>query len=89
MIDMNIKDWIGVIASTAALVSLAGGVVVYAGDNRYVTQESMMLKDIRDLDREITFIEIKKQTGEASQSEKLYVETLKQQKRALEKELGK
>ena len=86
---MNIKDWIGVIASTAALVSLAGGVVVYAGDNRYVTQESMMLKDIRDLDREITFIEIKKQTGEASQSEKLYVETLKQQKRALEKELGK
>jgi hypothetical protein len=86
---MKIKEWIGMFVAIIALSGALGGVGLWAADQRYVTQDSMTIKDIRDLDREITYIEIKKQTGEATASEMIYVETLKQQKRALEKELGK
>lgn len=53
-------------------------------DQIYVRQESLKSIQIETLDREITFLKIKKEQGEASKSEAIYLETLMQQKRALE-----
>ena len=84
---MKIGEWIGAAVGAATLISMAGAVVVYAGDTRWVTQESMIQKEIRDLNKEITYIEIKEAEGEASKTERIYVETLKQQKEDLEAQL--
>jgi hypothetical protein len=85
---MTVRDWLYVVTAMVGLIGTAGSTLVWAANQHYVTQESMLVKEIRDLDREITYIEIKKQTGEATQSEIIYVESLKQQKRALEQELN-
>ena len=81
---MNIADWIKLIAVIVGLMSTAGGIGVWAADQRYVTSEDLRSLEINRLDREITYIEIKVQQDEATNSERIYVESLKQQKRALE-----
>lgn len=81
---MTLKDWL---ASVAIMLSLLGTTAAAGGwmlDQIYVRQESLKSIQIETLDREITFLKIKKEQGEASKSEAIYLETLMQQKRALE-----
>ena len=61
--------------------------IVWAADQRYVTNEAMVLRDYRELNREITFIEIKIKTGEATKTEQIYLQTLKRDRDDLEKTL--
>lgn len=81
---MNLRDWIGVVSTVAVLTGALGGVGVWAADQRYITNEAAKALEINRLDREITYIQIKIDQGEATNSERIYIETLKQQKRALE-----
>ncbi len=83
---MNIKDWIGVIASSLAIVGTAGATGKWAADQYYWTKDDARASEKRQLDREITYIEVKIQQQEATNSELIYVETLKQQLRALEQQ---
>lgn len=86
---MNIKDWLGVIASMFALVGTAGATGTWVADQRYVTQETMLVKEIRQLDREATFLRIKKGQGESTKSEEIYLQTIEQQLRDLKTQVGK
>ena len=81
---MRLVEWAGVIAATLTMIGTAGAGGVWIADQRYVTQESIKALEINRLDREITYIKIKKDQNEATNSEIIYLETLKQQKRALE-----
>lgn len=85
---MNIKDWVGVIASMFALVGTAGAAGTWVADQRYVTQDTMLVKEIRQLDREATFLRIKKDQGEATKSEQIYLQTLEQQLRDLKTQVA-
>ena len=84
---MNIKEWLSVIAVSIALMSsaLAGG--KWLADQHYVTQEGLIINRINDLDDRITFLQIKIDQQEASNSEKIYIEALKQKLRSLQSEL--
>jgi hypothetical protein len=81
---MNSKDWLGILATVLTLLAGTGAAGIWAADQRYVTQDSIKAIEINRLDREITYIKIKIDQGEATDSEKIYIETLKQQKRAME-----
>lgn len=81
---MQSKEWIGVIGTCVTLMGAAGGIGVWAADQRYVTHDAVKSLEANRLDREITYLEIKIQQNEATNSEKIYIETLKQQLRALE-----
>ncbi|MCK5336003.1 MAG: hypothetical protein KAQ67_07565 [Gammaproteobacteria bacterium] len=85
---MKFKEWLQVIATMLILVTTAGSVGVWAGDHRWVTASNLdkiiVQLEINALDRQITFLQIKVNQGEASNSEKIYMETLKQQLRAMQ-----
>ena len=85
---MKIKDWITAIASILASATIVGAVGIAAGDTRWVTAETFDKRidkiEINALDRQITFLQIKINQGEATTSERIYIEALKQQLRALD-----
>ncbi len=81
---MIIKDVLANTAVTIALLSSSGTVGVWAASQYFVTHEALKHQEIMQLDREITYIQIKIDQNEATKSEMIYIETLKQQKRALE-----
>lgn len=83
---MTIKDWIYIIGAVVSLMATAGGAGIWAADKRYITQEAMQVKEMRDLDREITYIQIKIDQQEATNSERIYIQTLKQQLRDLQQQ---
>lgn len=69
------------------LLAIIGGGLVWAGDQRWVTNDSMLFRDYRELTRQITLIEIKIKNNEATRSEESYLPFLKQEKDALEKRM--
>ena len=97
---MSFKDWLYVIGAMIAIVTSAGSAVVWAADKTYVRQEimqeametmrdSMQMQEWSDINKELRFLEIKKSNSEATASEIMYIDFLKQEKEALEKEMGK
>lgn len=84
---MKIKEWVSVIAAILVILSAGGAVGVWAADQRYVVAADLSAQllnmQIADLDNQITLLQIKATNNEASQSEKIYLESLKQQLRAL------
>ena len=84
---MKFKEWLQIIATMLILVTTTGSVGVWAGDHRWVTASNlnkiMAQLEINVLDRQITFLQIKVNQGEASTSEEIYIDTLKQQLRAM------
>ncbi len=80
---MNIRDWISVVVMSVGLIGSAGAGGKWLADQHYVTRDDARAQEIRELDREITFIDIKVSQGEATNSERIYVESLRQQLRAL------
>ena len=85
---MKFKEWLQVIATMLILVATTGSVGVWAGDHRWVTVSNLdkiiVQLEINALDRQITFLQIKVNQGEATNSEKIYMETLKQQLRTMQ-----
>lgn len=85
---MKFKEWLQVIATMLILVATTGSAIVWAGDHRWVIAINLDKKiaqlEINALDRQITFLQIKVEQGEASNSEKIYMLTLKQQLRAMQ-----
>ncbi len=88
--NLGLKDWTGFVYSVLVILVMMGTVGVWAGDQRWVVAEVLTTKvrqlEINQLDREITFLLIKIQQGEASSSEMIYIKTLEQQLRALKVE---
>ena len=60
---MTLKEKITLYATTLALISTMGAAAVWAADQRYITNEDMLIREIRDLDRQVTFLEIKVSNG--------------------------
>ena len=81
------KYWIDFSKSLVGLTVIIGVAGVWAGDQRWMTVsagEKLVEKlEINTLDRQITFLHIKIDQGEATDSEKIWVKTLEQQLRAL------
>lgn len=84
---MRIVEWIGVVGSSLAIVTAAGATGVWAANQHYVTQEVMLIKEIRDLKREIRAIEVKEQYGEAKTYEIVNKGNLEDEVENLEKQL--
>lgn len=87
-IAVKIREWIQIVIAMLALVGLAGSVGVWAGDQRWVVASTFAKQieqiEINALDRQITFLQIKINENEATKSERIYIESLKQQLRALQ-----
>ena len=84
---MNLKDWIGVLAALIMCMGSAGAAGVWMFDQRYVTQQDITVKDIRDLNREIRKIDTKKSYGQAQQYEIDHMNQLIDEVKALELQL--
>lgn len=94
---MSIKfldGWVGFLKNLLGLVIIIGGTVAIAGDFRWVTNHKFELAsslqtkalaqlEINQLDRQITFIQIKVRTNEATNSEKIILPELERQLREL------
>ena len=83
----SVKQWIELVSKTLGLLAIIGGAIVWAGDTRYLLvmdfKSYTQQQEITELDREITYLQIKIDQDEASKSEQIYIETLRQQLRAL------
>jgi hypothetical protein len=66
---MNFRDWVGVVATMTVLTGSVTAAGTWAADQRYVTQEGMnkymLIRDIRDIERDIAKIKKKKNYGKA------------------------
>ena len=85
---MKFKEWLQIISTMLILVVTGGSAIVWAGDHRWVTASNLdkiiVQLEINALDRQITFLQIKVNQGEASNSEKIYMQALEQQLRAMQ-----
>ncbi len=88
------KDWTEFIKSLFAMLVIVGAVGAWAGDVLFVTDAELEIvqtklykkigqTEINQLDREITFLQIKINQNEATASERIYIETLRQQYRTM------
>lgn len=80
---MRFKDWVQILTAMLILITATGSLAVWAGDKRWVTVNRLEEMEVNQLDREITFLQIKINEGEASSSERIYIQTLRQQLRAM------
>lgn len=89
---MKFKDWISVVATILVISSTLGAAGIWAADKhndaRYVRIETLTVRDVNDLDDQITFIKIKERNGEATRSELDYMTILEGKRDALVRELG-
>jgi len=96
--NMAPKNWIEFIKTLIGVLVIVGSTLIWAGDTRWVTQENFKLAsnelsdqiaqlEINNLDSRITFLRIKIGQGEATESEKIYIQALEQQLRELKRKL--
>lgn len=83
---MKLLDWVGVIATSVALVGSATAGGIYLADTRYVTHKNLIGSEIRDLKREIRKIEKKRDRGQAADYELDYLRDLEVEVEELERE---
>lgn len=81
------KYWAEFLKTLLGLIIIIGIAGVWAGDQRWMTvaasEQLISNLEIRQLDRQITFLQIKIDQGEATSSDKIWIQTLRQQLRAL------
>jgi hypothetical protein len=80
---MDIK----IIATVVSITTAVGGGVVWAADQRYVTQKSLIMYDLQQLERDIRRLEIKVKLDEASKLDKALLDDLKAEKVEIERKL--
>ncbi len=89
-----LEGWVGFLKNLIGLIIIIGGAVAIAGDMRWVTNYKFDLAssaqtralaqlEINQLDRQITFLQIKVRTNEATGSERIILPELERQLREL------
>ncbi len=84
---MRVVDWIGVLATSVGLIGTAGAAGVWVADKRYVTHDGMIVKEIRDLERQVNVIKKKEKYNLAQPYELDIKIDLESEIRALQREL--